>query len=125
MRNLDLYGNQKVNTELHLRVAVIDLLPSEGEKAARMMAWGAFVDDRLKLADNNELIANLARLKYSEAKELFPSLGMNMDVEQHEFVSLFLDELGVINQKVTKKSVQVVFYIFFALGLFGIYKVFF
>jgi len=125
MRNLDLYGIQKVNSELHLRAVVVDRIPSLGEKTARIMAWQCFIQDLIQLDDSNERTANLARIKHGEAIAAFWETGDEMDIDSNTFVSYFFDELGIINKKVTKKGVQVVFYIFVALGLFGLYKLFF
>lgn len=79
MRNLELYGVEKVAQELRSRELHILSIASNGEKAARTMAWKMFCED----------------------------------------------ELWVINKSVTKKGVQLVFYVFVALGLFGLYKIFF
>lgn len=125
MRNLDLYGIAKVNKELHERAVVVDRIPSLGEKTARIMAWQCFIHDQINLDDSNEQTANLARMKRGEAIAAFWETGDEMDIDSNQFVSHFFDELGVINKRVTKKSVQVVFYIFVALGLFGLYKLFF
>ncbi|EKT4455633.1 hypothetical protein H8F21_20920 [Pseudomonas sp. P66] len=125
MRNLDLYGIQKVNSELHQRALVVDRITSLGEKTARIMAWQCFIQDQIQLDDSNERTANLARIKHGEAIAAFWETGDQMDIDSNTFVSHFFDELGVINKKVTKKGVQIVFYIFVALGLFGLYKIFF
>lgn len=124
MRNLDLYGIQKVNSELHQRAAVVDRIASLGEKTARIMAWQCFIQDQIQLDDSNERTANLARIKHGEAIAAFWETGEKMDIDSNTFVSHFFDELGVINKKVTKKGVQIVFYVFVALGLFGLYKLF-
>lgn len=124
MRNLDLYGIQKVNSELHQRAVTVDRIPSLGEKTARIMAWQCFIQDQIQLDDSNERTANLARIKHGEAIAAFWETGDEMDIDSNTFVSHFFDELGVINKKVTKKSVQIVFYVFVALGLFGLYKLF-
>ncbi|TPG75155.1 hypothetical protein [Pseudomonas mandelii] len=125
MRNLDLYGIAKVNKELHERAVVVDRILSLGEKTARIMAWQCFVQDQIKLDDSNERTANLARMKRGEAIEAYWETGEEMDTDSDTFVSHFFDELGVINRKVTKNSVQIIFYVFVALGLFGLYKLFF
>ncbi|CRM44965.1 hypothetical protein [Pseudomonas sp. 35 E 8] len=125
MRNLELYGLAKVNKELHERAVVVDRLSSLGEKTARIMAWQCFIQDQLQLDDRNETTSNLARIKHGEAIAAFWETGDQMDIDSDSFVSYFFDELGVINRKVTKKGVQVAFYIFVALGLFGLYKLFF
>lgn len=125
MRNLDLYGIAKVHSELQARAAVVDLIPSLGEKTARIMAWKCFIQDQIQLDDSNEHTANLARIKHGEAIALFWDAGDEMDLTSDKFVSCFFDELGVINKKVTKKGVQIVFYLFVGVGLFGLYKVFF
>lgn len=124
MRNLDLYGIQKVNSELHQRAAVVDRIASLGEKTARIMAWQCFIQDQIQLDDSNERTANLVRIKHGEAIAAFWETGEKMDIDSNTFVSHFFDELGVINKKVTKKGVQIVFYVFVALGLFGLYKLF-
>lgn len=124
MRNIELYGHAKVNKELQERASVIERLPSEGEKTARIMAWNSFVQDQIDLEDSNERTANLAKLKYGEAVDLLPQHGLVMDLDAKKFVDHFFDELSVINRKVTNKGVQIVFYVFVALGLFGIYKIF-
>lgn len=124
MRNLDLYGIAKVNSELQARAIVVDRIPSLGEKTARIMAWQCFIQDQLNLDDSNERTSNLARIKHGEAIAAFWETGDEMDVDSNAFVSYFFDELGVINRKVTKKGVQIAFYIFVALGLFGLYKLF-
>ncbi len=125
MRNLDLYGIEKVNKELHERAVMVDRIASLGEKTARIMAWQCFIQDLINLDDSNERTSNLARIKHGEAVAAFWESGDDMDVDSNQFVSIFFDELGVINKKVTKKSVQIVFYVFVALGLFGLYKIFF
>ncbi|PAA16441.1 hypothetical protein [Pseudomonas fragi] len=125
MRNLELYGIGKVNKELHERAEVVDRIQSPGEKAARIMAWKSFVQDQISLDDGNDHTANFARLKYGEAVSVFEGVGETMDIDANRFVSVFFDELGVINKKVTKKTVQVLFYVFVALGLFGAFKLFF
>lgn len=125
MRNLDLYGIEKVNKELHERAVMVDRIASLGEKTARIMAWQCFIQDLINLDDSNERTSNLARIKHGEAVAAFWESGDDMDIDSNQFVSIFFDELGVINKKVTKKSVQIVFYVFVALGLFGLYKVFF
>lgn len=125
MRNLDLYGIEKVNKELHERAVMVDRIASLGEKTARIMAWQCFIQDLINLDDSNERTSNLARIKHGEAVAAFWESGDDMDIDSNQFVSIFFDELGVINKKVTKKSVQIVFYIFVALGLFGLYKIFF
>ena len=125
MRNLDLYGIEKVNKELHERTVMVDRIASLGEKTARIMAWQCFIQDLINLDDSNERTSNLARIKHGEAVAAFWESGDDMDIDSNQFVSIFFDELGVINKKVTKKSVQIVFYVFVALGLFGLYKIFF
>lgn len=125
MRNLDLYGIGKVNKELHERAVVVDRIASLGEKTARIMAWQCFIQDQINLDDSNERTSNLARIKHGEAIAVFCETGDEMDIDSSLFVSHFFDELGVINRKVTKKSVQIIFYIFVGLGLFGLYKVLF
>ncbi|SOB50074.1 hypothetical protein [Pseudomonas lundensis] len=125
MRNLDLYGIEKVNKELHERAVMVDRIASLGEKTARIMAWQCFIQDLINLDDSNERTSNLARIKHGEAVAAFWESGDDMDIDSNQFVSIFFDELGVINKKVTKKSVQIVFYVFVALGLFGLYKIFF
>lgn len=124
MRNIDLYGPAKVNKELQDREAFIVRIPSAGEKSARSMAWDLFVADHLKLDDSNERTANLAKLKYVEAIERLRPYGLVMDVDSDTFARHFFDELCVINKKVTNKGVQIVFYVFVALALFGIFKIF-
>ena len=125
MRNLDLYGIEKVNKELHERAVMVDRIASLGEKTARIMAWQCFIQDLINLDDSNERTSNLARIKHGEAVAAFWESGDDMDIDSNQFVSIFFDELGVINKKVTKKSVPIVFYVFVALGLFGLYKIFF
>ncbi|MFV3402454.1 hypothetical protein ACNFIC_00675 [Pseudomonas sp. NY15463] len=124
MNNVELYGCEKVNRELRARSMDIARLSSSGEKSARSMAWDLFVADHLKLDDSNERTSNLAKLKYSEAKERLPEYGLQMDIDSDAFVRYFFDELFIINKKVTNKGVQIVFYVFVALGLFGIYQLF-
>ena len=124
MRNLDLYGVATVHSVLLARAIVVDRLPSLGEKTARIMAWQCFIQDQINLEDSNERTSNLARIKHGEAIAAFWETGDEMDVDSNTFVSYFFDELGVINRKVTKKGVQIAFYIFVALGLFGLYKLF-
>lgn len=125
MRNIDLYGAAKVNKELKNREAFIVRIASAGEKSARSMVWDLFVADHLTLDDSNAQTANLANLKYAEAVERLPKYGMVMDIDSQTFVRYFFDELYVINKKVTHKGVQLVFYVFVALGLFGLYQLFF
>ncbi|UMZ15068.1 hypothetical protein I9018_15785 [Pseudomonas sp. MPFS] len=125
MRNLELYGFSKVNKEANERVFSIGLLDSEGEKAARMMAWQCFAEDRVKIDDRNELTAKIARIKYAEALAIFEEAGVEMDIDINDFTSFFFDELIVLSRRVTQKSVQYAFYFLLALGVFGIYKLFF
>lgn len=124
MRNIDLYGPAKVNKEFHERAAYIARMSSAGEKSARSMAWDLFAADHLKIDDSNELTANLAKLKYVEAVERLPAYGLTMDIDSDTFVRHFFDELYVINKKVTNKGVQIVFYVFVILALFGLYQLF-
>ena len=124
MSNVELYGRDKINRELRARAMDVAHISSPGEKSARSMAWDLFVADHLKLDDSNERTSNLARLKYSEAKERLLEYGLQMDIDSDAFARCFFDELFIINKKVTNKGVQVVFYVFVALGLFGIYQLF-
>ncbi|MNJ21075.1 hypothetical protein D3C77_154200 [compost metagenome] len=125
MRNLDLYGIAKVNKELHERAPFVDRISSLGERTARTMAWQCFIHDQISLDSSNEQTVNLARMKRGEAIAICFETGDEMDISSDQFISYFFDELAVINKKVTKKSVQIVFYLFVALGLFGLYKLFF
>lgn len=124
MRNIDLYGPAKVNKELQDREAYIASIPSAGEKSARSMAWDLFVADHVKLDESNEQTAKLAKLKYVEAVERLPKYGLVMDIDSETFLRHFFDELYVISKKVTNKGVQMVFYVFVALALFGLYQIF-
>lgn len=125
MENLHLYGLAKVNQELHARAAVLDRDYSESEKLARLLAWNSFVEDRCKLDDSYSAVMGVARLRYGEAIEIMASHGRRMETDVEQFAKQFYDELFVINKKVTNKGVQWVFYAFVALGLFGLYKLFF
>lgn len=119
MRNLELYGVEKVAQELRSRELHILSIASNGEKAARTMAWKMFCEDELKIDDNNNNLSRLAQIQYFRAVDLLPQYGLSMDVDERKFRDFFLDELWVINKSVTKKGVQLVFYLFMALGLFG------
>ncbi|WGK91257.1 hypothetical protein [Pseudomonas migulae] len=125
MKNLELYGVEKVGQELRSREAELLLITSNGEKAARTMAWEMFCADQLKIDDNNTNLTRLAQIKYFHAVDLLSQYDLSMDINELRFKDCFLDELWVINKKVTKKGVQIVFYIFVALGLFGLYKMLF
>ncbi|MCH4870672.1 hypothetical protein [Pseudomonas sp. TMW22089] len=124
MRNIDLYGHAKVTKEFHERASYIARMSSAGEKSARSMAWDLFATDQLKIDDSNERTSNFAKLKYVEAIERLRPYGLVMDIDADTFARHFFDELCVINKKVTNKGVQIVFYVFVALALFGIYKLF-
>lgn len=89
------------------------------------MAWKMFCEDELKIDDNNNNLSRLAQIQYFRAVDLLPQYGLSMDVDERKFRDFFLDELWVINKSVTKKGVQLVFYLFVVLGLFGLYKIFF
>lgn len=125
MRNLDLYGIEKVNKELNKRALVLDRLSSDGVKTARIMAWNSFINDLIQMDSSNERCWRIAQIRYDEAVEIFNERGLSMDTDFSEFERNFADELNVINKKVTNKGVQLTFYIFVALGLFGLYKLFF
>jgi hypothetical protein len=124
MGNLALYGFDKVHRELHQRATYLNCLPSEGEKVARLMAWRAFIEDHIKLDDGNALTERLAQVKFAEASTVFSQQGLTLDITDKQFSDFFFNELGVLNRKVTMKSVQVVFYVFMALALFGLYALF-
>ena len=93
MRNLDLYGIEKVNKELHERAVMVDRIASLGEKTARIMAWQCFIQDLINLDDSNERTSNLARIKHGEAVAAFWESGDDMDIDSNQFVSIFFDEL--------------------------------
>lgn len=124
MSNLALYGFDKVSREFDLRAAYLTGLPSEGEKVARLMAWRAFMEDHIKLDDGNALTERLAQVKFAEAATVLSQQGLKLDVSPQQFTGFFFDELGVLNRKVTMKSVQIVFYVFVGLALFGLYALF-
>ncbi|MDP2745967.1 hypothetical protein [Pseudomonas sp.] len=125
MQNLELYGLGKVNTQLHARAAALDHGFSESEKTARIMAWNSFIEDHIKLDDSYERVMNVAKVRYGEACELLANYGSPMSSDLETFAKHFYDELFVINKKVTSKGVQAVFYIFVALGIFGLFKLFY
>ncbi|WKV85125.1 hypothetical protein LJJ44_03315 [Pseudomonas sp. B24_DOA] len=104
MRNLELYGGEKVAQELRKRELQLLSIDSNGEKAARTMAWKMFCDDELKIDDSNSNLSRLAQIKYFHAVDLLPQYGLSMDIDERKFRDCFLDELWVINKSVTKKE---------------------
>lgn len=127
MRNIGIYGTERVGKAMRSRAVELEALRSEGEKAARMMAWHSFITDLVSLDDGYERVMNVARTRYGEAAELFIDSGQEMDTgyDNESFSKHFYDELFVINKRVTNKAVQATFYIFVALALFGLFKLFF
>ncbi|WP_409300073.1 hypothetical protein [Pseudomonas sp. KCJK8993] len=124
MRNVDLYGAEKVNKELHQRARALDRLPSDGEKTARIMAWNSFINDLIKVDDRNSRLMSVARIRYDKAVAIFDERGLYLDTSWEQFERHFYNEAGVIARKVTNKWVKAAFYICVALALFGFYKIF-
>ena len=121
MANIDIYGFDKVNRAYRIRLQKIELLHSSGERMARIMAWNAFVNDQFQMDDGNSAVDRVAKIKYLESLELNDG---SIGIDDIDFVRYFYDETCIINKMVPSKKVQLVFYIFLAAAIYGIYSFF-
>ncbi|WP_144955980.1 hypothetical protein [Pseudomonas oryzihabitans] len=122
MTNLHIYGHEKFKVELGKRSVALQSLYPQGERLARLSAWKAFMEDRISLDVKNDHAKVVAEYYYVEFMANSVDTGIVLDISPDKFSRAFLDELHVINQKVTHKGVQVVFYVFLALATFGLLK---